>query len=103
MRYTKNNPLRLFEICAGYGSQAISLRRLREIYPDFDYKLVGYAEYDPETPNVPMDSQPAVIAHNALHPECIEKNWGDITRIMLRFKMAIHFLEQVGQEGNRSP
>ena len=81
MRYTKNNPLRLFEICAGYGSQAISLRRLREIYPDFDYELVGYAEYDPETPNVPMDSQPAVIAHNALHPECIEKNWGDITRI----------------------
>ena len=82
MEYTKKKPLRLFEICAGYGSQALALRRLQEIYPDFGYELVGWAEYDPETPNVPIDRQPAVIAHNALHPECIGKNWGDITKIM---------------------
>ena len=90
MKYNKNNKLRLFEICAGYGSQALALRRLREIYPEFDYKLVGWAEYDPDDlisendPNShrPIDEQPAVIAHNALHPDGIGKNWGDITKIM---------------------
>lgn len=89
MKYNKNNKLRLFEICAGYGSQALALRRLREIYPEFDYKLVGWAEYDPDDlisendPNShrPIDEQPAVIAHNALHPDGIGKNWGDITKI----------------------
>lgn len=83
MKYNRSNPLRLFEICAGYGSQALALRRLREIYPDFDYKLVGWAEFDPEpnaNPNIEL--QPAVIAHNALHPEGIGKNYGDITKIM---------------------
>lgn len=77
-----------FEICAGYGSQAIALRRLKEIYPYFDYELVGYAEYDPEFPTIPIDSQPAVIAHNALHPEGIGKNWGDITKIMCHANMS---------------
>lgn len=89
MKYNKDNPLRLFEICAGYGSQALSLKRLRENYPDFDYELVGWAEYDPfdlinkNDPNShrPIEEQPAVIAHNALHPETIGKNWGDITTI----------------------
>ena len=90
MKYNKNNKLRLFEICAGYGSQALALRRLREIYPDFDYDLVGWAEYDPydlinpKDPDShrPIDEQPAVIAHNALHPEAKGKNYGDITKIM---------------------
>ena len=81
MKYNRNNKLRLFEICAGYGSQALALRRLRELYPDFDYELVGYAEFDPESEQE-IDKQPAVIAHNALHPETIGKNWGDITTIM---------------------
>lgn len=89
MKYNRNNKLRLFEICAGYGSQALALRRLREIYPEFDYELVGWAEYDPEdliNPNDPeshrpIDEQPAVIAHNSLHPEGKGKNWGDITKI----------------------
>lgn len=82
MKYNKNNKLRLFEICAGYGSQALALRRLREIYPDFDYDLVGWAEFDPDPDaNPDIDKQPAVIAHNALHPEAKEKNYGDITKI----------------------
>ncbi|MBR1526223.1 MAG: DNA (cytosine-5-)-methyltransferase [Prevotella sp.] len=82
MKYNKSNKLRLFEICAGYGSQALALRRLREIYPEFDYELVGWAEFDPEPDaNPDIDKQPAVIAHNALHPEGIGKNWGDITKI----------------------
>ena len=82
MKYDKNNKLRLFEICAGYGSQALALNRLREIYPDFDYALVGWAEFDPEPDaNPDIDKQPAVIAHNALHSDGIGKNWGDITKI----------------------
>ena len=88
MKYNKNNKLRLFEICAGYGSQALALRRLREIYPDFDYELVGWAEFDPfdlinpKDPDShrPIDEQPAVIAHNALHPEAKGKNYGDIIK-----------------------
>lgn len=83
MKYNKNNKLRLFEICAGYGSQALALKRLREIFPEFDYELVGWAEFDPEPDaNPDIDKQPAVIAHNALHPEAKDKNWGDITEIM---------------------
>ena len=82
MKYDRNNKLRLFEICAGYGSQALALNRLREIYPDFDYELVGWAEFDPEPDaNPDIDKQPAVIAHKVLHPDSAEKNWGDITKI----------------------
>ena len=73
MKYDKNNKLRLFEICAGYGSQALA---------HFDYALVGWAEFDPEPDaNPDIDKQPAVIAHNALHSDGIGKNWGDITKI----------------------
>lgn len=82
MKYDRNNKLRLFEICAGYGSQALALNRLREIYPDFDYELVGWAEFDPEEDaNPDINKQPAVIAHKVLHPDSAEKNWGDITKI----------------------
>lgn len=80
MRYNKENPLRLFEICAGYGSQALALKRLREHFPDFDYKLVGWCEFDPES-KTPLEKQPAVIAHNALHPEGVDTNWGDLTKM----------------------
>ena len=82
MKYDRNNKLRLFEICAGYGSQALALNRLREIYPDFDYELVGWAEFDPEEDaNPDINKQPAVIAHKVLHPDSADKNWGDITKI----------------------
>ena len=80
MKFTKEHPLRLFEICAGYGSQALALRRLREHYPEFDYRLVGWCEFDPES-KAPLDKQPAVIAHNALHPEAKDKNYGDLTKM----------------------
>ena len=78
--YTHSRPLRLFEICAGYGSQALALERLRRDYPDFGFELAGWCECDPES-SKPIDEQPAVIAHNALHPDGIGKNWGDLTKI----------------------
>lgn len=79
-RYTKDNPLRLFEVCAGYGSQALALKRLAEVHPDFAFELVGWCEFDPES-KAPIDKQPAVVAHNALHPEAKDKNWGDLTKM----------------------
>lgn len=89
MKYDRNNKLRLFEICAGYGSQALALNRLREIYPDFDYELVGWAEFDPEEDaNPDINKQPAVIAHKVLHPDSAEKNWGDITKIMCQINIS---------------
>ena len=80
MIFTKNNPLRVFEICAGYGSQALALKRLTNTYPEFAFELVGWCEFDPES-NQPIDKQSAVIAHNALHPEGIGKNYGDLTKM----------------------
>lgn len=32
IKYTKENPLRLYEICAGYGSQALALKRLHDVF-----------------------------------------------------------------------
>lgn len=78
--YTHGRRLRLFEVCAGYGSQALALKRLNRDYPDFDFELAGWCECDPES-GKSIDEQPAVIAHNALHPDGIGKNWGDLTKI----------------------
>lgn len=81
MKYTKDNPLRVMTICSGYDSQCLALERLKQNYPDFDYELVAWAEYDPETPNVPLERQPAVVAHNALFPQWADRNLGDMTKI----------------------
>lgn len=80
MKYTKNNPLRVVTLCSGYDSQCLALNRLREAYPDFDYRLVAWSEWDPES-KAPTDRQPAVIAHKALFPDTSGLNLGDMTKI----------------------
>lgn len=80
MEYTKDNPLRVVTLCSGYDSQCLALNRLKQAYPDFDYELVAWAEYDPESKQ-PLEKQPAVIAHNALFPQWKDRNLGDITKI----------------------
>lgn len=80
MEFTKERPLRLFEVCAGYGSQALALKRLTRVYPEFAFELVGWCEFDPESKQ-PLERQPAVRAHDALHPEAAGKNWGDLTKM----------------------
>jgi DNA (cytosine-5)-methyltransferase 1 len=80
MKYNKENPLRVFTAFAGYDSQCLALERLKKIHPDFDYTLVGWSEFDPES-NAPIDKQPAVIAHKALFPDSADKNYGDICKI----------------------
>lgn len=80
MQYTKDNPLRVVTLCSGYDSQCLALNKLREHYPQFDYRLVAWAEFDPES-KAPIDKQPAVIAHKALFPESADRNLGDMTQI----------------------
>lgn len=69
MEYTKDNPLRVFEAFAGYGSQSMALERLRRENPEFDFKVVGISEID----------KYAVASYNAIHGETT--NYGDISRI----------------------
>lgn len=80
MKYNKNNPLKVITLCSGYDSQCLALNRLKRDYPDFDYKLVAWAEFDPES-KAPLHKQPAVIAHNALFPQWENRNLGDITKV----------------------
>lgn len=80
MIYNKSNPLKVVTLCSGYDSQCLALNRLKQIYPEFDYELVAWAEFDPESKR-PVDRQPAVVAHNALFPEYADRNLGDMTKI----------------------
>lgn len=58
-KYTKENPLRVFEAFAGYGSQALALK-----YIGIPYKVVGIAEIDPA----------AIKGYMSIHGET--KNYG---------------------------
>lgn len=80
MLYNKQNPLRVVTLCSGYDSQCLALNRLKEHYPEFDYELVAWAEFDPES-KTPLEKQPAVVAHNALFPQWSDRNLGDMTKI----------------------
>ena len=74
MKYTKENPLRVVTLCSGYDSQCLALERLKRNYPEFDYELIAWSEFDPETPKTPLEKQPAVVAHNALFPQWADRN-----------------------------
>lgn len=67
--------INLVELCAGYGSQALAFKQL-----GLPYDIVAWSEFDPESKK-PLDEQPAVIAHNLLHPEAKGRNLGDMTKI----------------------
>lgn len=75
-------PLRLIELCAGYGSQCMALERLLAQHPEArcHYDLTAWAEFDPESRR-PLDQQPAVVAHNAVLPQFSGRNLGDMTKI----------------------
>lgn len=80
MMYTSEHPLRVVTLCSGYDSQCLALERLKRVYPPFDYELVAWAEFDPES-KTSLEKQPAVIAHNALFPSWKDRNLGDMTKI----------------------
>lgn len=82
-KWNKDNPLRVFEAFAGYGSQSLALRRVKArinaqfgysngLNPDiegFDFEVVGISEIDPY----------ALKAYEAIHGNC--PNYGDISKI----------------------
>lgn len=80
MKYTKQHPLRVVTLCSGYDSHCLALNKLKAHYPGFDYELIAWSEFDPES-NTPLDKQPAVVAHNALFPQWKDRNLGDMTKI----------------------
>lgn len=80
MEYNKDNPLKVITLCSGYDSQCLALERLKTVYPEFDYELIAWSEFDPES-KTPLDKQPAVVAHNALFPQWANRNLGDMTQI----------------------
>ena len=92
--------LRLVELCAGYGSQALALDALQREYPELRYELTAWAEFDPES-RKPLDQQPAVVAHRLLHPHA-GPNLGDMTKIDWKKFMEYGFEEEetenAGQE-----
>ena len=67
--------INLIELCAGYGSQALAFKKL-----GIPYNISAWAEFDPESKR-PLEQQPAVIAHDILHPEAKGRNLGDMTKI----------------------
>lgn len=58
--------LRVFTAFSGYDSQCLALNRA-----NIDYELVGWSEID----------KFAIKAHNALFPQCTDRNFGDISKI----------------------
>ena len=70
MKFTKQNPLRVITLFSGYDSQCISLDRLKDVEPNFEYDLVAWCEID----------DAAIQAHDALYPQYAERNIGDITK-----------------------
>lgn len=69
-KYNKQHPLRVFEAFAGYGSQSLSFKYLKDKHLEFDFKVVGYSEIEPS----------AIQAYGLLHGRDIP-NFGDVTRI----------------------
>lgn len=48
-KYNKQHPLRVFEAFAGYGSQSLAFKYLKDKHPGFDFKVVGYSEIEQQT------------------------------------------------------
>lgn len=72
--------IKVVTLCSGYDSQCLALERLKKNFAEFDYELVAWSEFDPESKS-PLEKQPAVIAHNVLFPQYADRNLGDMTKI----------------------
>lgn len=71
VKYQKNNPLRVCELCAGYSSQGLAMKYLQDKHPDFAFDIVAWSEIEPN----------AIMAHNLLFPEYAKRNLGDMSKI----------------------
>ena len=77
--------IRLVTLCSGYDSQAIAMQQLVDAANQgghtVSYELMAWSEFDPEKANIPLERQPAVVAHNLLFPQWKDRNLGDMTKI----------------------
>jgi DNA (cytosine-5)-methyltransferase 1 len=64
-----NPTIRVFEAFAGYGSQALALKRLEKDFPQLHFDFVGISEID----------RHAITAYRAIHGDI--PNFGDISKI----------------------
>lgn len=71
--------IKVVTLCSGYDSQCIAFEMLKERYPEYDYELIAWSEFDPESSR-PLNQQPAVVAHNLLFPQWKDRNRGDMTK-----------------------
>ena len=60
------------------------------------YELMAWSEFDPEKPKIPLERQPAVVAHNILFPQWKDRNLGDMTTI--DWPSFVNHLKTVGEE-----
>ena len=65
-KFTKEDPLRVVTLFSGYDSQCLALKGI-----GIPYELVAWSEIDAN----------AIKAHDALFPEWIGRNLGDVSRI----------------------
>ena len=72
----KKKPIRVITLASGYDSQCLALK-----YAGIPFDLVYWCEYDPTTPNTPIEQQPAVVAHNIFFTEYSDRNLGDLTKV----------------------
>lgn len=56
MNWTKDNPLRVATLCSGYDSQCLALNQIKEFFPPFDYELVLWSEFDPQSKRPPRQT-----------------------------------------------
>lgn len=70
----KSKVLRVFEGFAGYGGGHFALNKLKEKYPDFEFKIIGYSEIDKYAYEL-YDLNHKDEKGNKL------KNYGDITKL----------------------
>ena len=66
MEYTNEKPLKVITLCSGYDSQCLALERLKTVYPEFDYELIAWSEFEPES-KTPLNKQPAVTSSSRHH------------------------------------
>lgn len=66
--------IRVFEGFAGYGGASFGLKRAKNALTNFDYKVVGYSEFDKFASKL-FDANHKDEEGNPI------KNWGDITKI----------------------
>ena len=70
----QNVGLRVFEGFAGYGGASFGLKRVKEQHPDFNYRVIGYSEFDRWASDL-FDANHYYEDGTPIH------NFGDITQI----------------------